>query len=131
MAQSAIQELNAILQSLQSLKPPGVGKSKVEAATRLCMDLQNIPVSLLPFALPTHPDTVLQIEPQLVESLIAAFHKSPISHKLGVLYIVDSIMRQWVVTGAAHAGGVRRMTDNLPMLMNDYIPLVPDSQKVT
>jgi protein NRD1 len=71
-----------------------------------------------------------QVEPQLVDSLLSAFQQSPVSHKLGVLYIVDSIMRQWVVTGAAHAGGVRKMTDNLPLLMNEYLPAVPEAQKV-
>ena len=40
-------------------------------------------------------------------------------------------MRQWVVTGAAHAGGVRKMTDSMPALMNDYIAVVPEAQKVS
>jgi hypothetical protein len=42
----AVQELDALLQSLQSLKPPGVNKSKVDGTTKLCMDPQNISVRL-------------------------------------------------------------------------------------
>ncbi|KAF2671772.1 hypothetical protein BT63DRAFT_179435 [Microthyrium microscopicum] len=108
----AVQELEKMLQNLTSLKPPGVNKKSVEAATKICMDPQNITV-----------------EPQLVSALVAQFQKNPETHKLGVLYIIDSIMRQWVVTGASHAGGVRKMTDSLPSLMNDFIPVVPEGQK--
>ena len=127
----AVQELDTVLQSLQSLKPPGVNKTKVETATKICMDPQNVPVSdhyrhrnqlvLMPH----------QIEPYLVDSLISAFNKSPDSHKLGVLYIIDSIMRQWVLTGVAHAGGVRKVTDNMPAMINPYLLNVPDGQKVS
>ena len=44
MAYPAVQELDALLQSLQTLKPPGVNKPKVDTATKICMELQNIPV---------------------------------------------------------------------------------------
>lgn len=41
---AAVQELDSILQSLQSLKPPGVIKSKVDSATKLCTNPQNTAV---------------------------------------------------------------------------------------
>ena len=127
----AVQELDALLHSLQSLKPPGVNKTKVESATKICMELQNIPVrpsgNKLHFGFCTQ---ILQVEPYFVDSMVSAFQKSSVSHKLGVLYIVDSIMRQWVVSGPTHAGGVRKMTDNMPALINPYLPAVPESQKV-
>jgi protein NRD1 len=72
-----------------------------------------------------------QIEPILVDVLSNGVRRSPVTHKLGVLYIIDSITRQWVAAGAAHAGGVRRMTDNLPVLMNELLPVVPENQKVS
>jgi hypothetical protein len=42
----AVQELDSLLHSLQSLKPPGVNKSKVDATSKLCLDLQNVSVRL-------------------------------------------------------------------------------------
>jgi protein NRD1 len=73
---------------------------------------------------------MFQVEPAFVDSLVNAFRRTPVSHKLGVLYIIDSITRQWVASGAAHAGGVRRMTDNLPSLMTELLPVTPEGQKV-
>jgi protein NRD1 len=131
MAQSAAHELDSILQSLQSLKPPGVNKAKVDAATRLCTDFQNIPVCIFATMASFDSDLSLQIEHVLVDVLSAGFRRSPVTHKLGVLYIIDSIARQWVAAGAAHAGGLRRMTDSLPALMNELIPVTPDTQKVS
>jgi protein NRD1 len=58
------------------------------------------------------------------------FRKSPPPYKLGVLYIIDSITRQWVASGATHAGGVRRMTESLPALMHELLPITPENQKV-
>lgn len=129
----ALQELDALLQSLPSLKPPGVNKKSVETATRICMDPQNLSVRNLESCKPSPPSNLTlaaQVEPYFVDVLLGNLRRSPESHKLGVLYIIDSIMRQWVVTGATHAGGVRKMTDNLPSIMNDYIPVVPEAQKV-
>jgi hypothetical protein len=40
----AVRELDAVLQSLPALKPPGVNKAKVEASTKICMDPQNVSV---------------------------------------------------------------------------------------
>jgi protein NRD1 len=73
---------------------------------------------------------MFQVEPAFVDSLVNAFRRSPVSHKLGVLYIIDSIARQWVASGVAHAGGVRRMTENLPSLMTELLPVTPEGQKV-
>lgn len=71
------------------------------------------------------------------------FKKAPISHKLGVLYVVDSVTRKWVeqaksagqhVDGSASDGtfaaGVHRVTELMPVLMNDMLQLLPEGQKV-
>ena len=63
---------------------------------------------------------------------------------MGVLYVVDSVTRQWVEsarksgqpTGGSgapdgtFAAGVNRVTELLPVLMNDIINNAPEDQKV-
>lgn len=71
------------------------------------------------------------------------FRLSPGTHKLGVLYVVDSIARMYQEQARRHgqdistttddgtfAGGLRHITSVLPSLMNDIIQHAPDSQKV-
>ena len=68
---------------------------------------------------------------------------APGTHKLGVLYVVDSVTRQWVEAarkagqppGSAapdgtFAAGVNRVTELLPVLMTDIINNAPQDQKV-
>ncbi len=62
---------------------------------------------------------------------------------MGVLYVVDSVTRRWVEqarkagqpSGSAapdgtFAAGVNRVTELLPVLMNDIIQSAPEDQKV-
>ena len=62
---------------------------------------------------------------------------------MGVLYVVDSVTRQWVdqarksgqqvgpgATDGTFAAGVNRVTELLPSLMTDIINTAPDDQKV-
>lgn len=62
---------------------------------------------------------------------------------MGVLYVVDSVTRQWVdlarkagqqIGGSApdgtYAAGVNRVTELLPVLMTDIINNAPEDQKV-
>lgn len=62
---------------------------------------------------------------------------------MGVLYVVDSVTRQWVdqarktgqVPGSdapdgTFAAGVNRVTELLPVLLTDIINTAPDDQKV-
>lgn len=71
------------------------------------------------------------------------FKKAPGTHKLGVLYVVDSVTRQWVdrarksgqqvgpgASDGTFAAGVNRVTELLPSLMSDIINAAPDDQKV-
>ena len=63
---------------------------------------------------------------------------------MGVLYVVDSVTRQWVdqarkigqlpgsgAPDGTFAAGVTRVTELLPVLMNDIINSAPDDQKVS
>ncbi|KAI9796410.1 MAG: hypothetical protein M1833_006182 [Piccolia ochrophora] len=120
---SAVGELDAALQAMLSLKPPGVSGSKINSVTSLC--IANI-----------------QSESVLVQKLYTHFKKTPGTHKLGVLYVVDSVTRQWVdhakktgqVPGSSasdgtFAAGVNRVTELMPVLMTDIIQHAPEDQK--
>ena len=87
--------------------------------------------------------TSSQSESVLIQKLYTHFKKTPGTHKLGVLYVVDSVTRKWteqaksagqVINSAAEDGtfaaGVHRVKELLPVLMNDIIQSAPDDQKV-
>ncbi|KAL2810233.1 hypothetical protein BJX63DRAFT_402808 [Aspergillus granulosus] len=120
---SAVAELDNYLQSMLALKAPGVSGSKINSITSLCTaNVQN--------------------ESVLIQKIYTHFKKAPGTHKLGVLYVVDSVTRQWVdaarkagqPSGSAapdgtFAAGVNRVTELLPVLMSDIINNAPDDQK--
>lgn len=79
----------------------------------------------------------------LIQKIYTHFKKAPGTHKLGVLYVVDSVTRKWMdqakaqgqpINGTAQDGtfaaGVHRVTELLPVLMNDIIATAPEDQKV-
>ncbi|KAL8871292.1 MAG: hypothetical protein Q9174_002848, partial [Haloplaca sp. 1 TL-2023] len=120
---SCVAELDAFLQSMLAMKAPGVSGSKINSITQLC--IANI-----------------QSESVLVQKIYTHFKKAPGSHKLGVLYVVDSVTRQWVeqarkagqqsVASAAYGtfgAGVYHVTELLPMLMTDIVNYAPEDQK--
>ena len=84
-----------------------------------------------------------QSESVIIQKIFTHFKKAPGTHKLGVLYVVDSVTRQWVdharkagqtmgnVAGdGTCAAGVNRVTELLPVLMTDLIQHAPEDQKV-
>ena len=87
---------------------------------------------------------LIQSESVLVQRIYTHFKKTPPTHKLGVLYVVDSVTRGWVeqakkagqALGQAspppgtYAAGVGRVTELLPSFMNDMINNAPEEQKV-
>ncbi|KAL3459860.1 hypothetical protein BJX64DRAFT_264252 [Aspergillus heterothallicus] len=120
---SAVAELDNYLQSMLALKAPGVSGSKINSITSLCTaNVQN--------------------ESVLIQKIYTHFKKAPGTHKLGVLYVVDSVTRQWVdaarkagqpsgspAPDGTFAAGVNRVTELLPVLMTDIINNAPDDQK--
>ncbi|KAF7509140.1 hypothetical protein GJ744_008367 [Endocarpon pusillum] len=120
---SAVAELDGYLQSMLSLKPPGVSGSKITSITSLCT--ANV-----------------QSESVLIQKIYTHFKKAPGTHKLGVLYVVDSVTRQWVdqarkagqtpgsgAPDGTFAAGVNRVTELLPVLLTDIINTAPEDQK--
>ena len=84
-----------------------------------------------------------QSEAAIIQKIYTHFKKTPPDHKLGVLYVVDSVTRQWVdqakksgqVVGAGaadgtFAAGATRVTELLPSFMNDIIATAPEDHKV-
>ncbi|KAH8756090.1 hypothetical protein F5883DRAFT_570271 [Diaporthe sp. PMI_573] len=120
---SAAADLKSNLQAMLILKPPGVSRSKINTLTNFCI-------------------TNVQYESLLLGTIYAHFKNAPGSHKLGVLYVVDSVIRKWSeqasrqgqpVGGSAAEGsfaaGVNRATDLMPELMNDVIFFAPQNQR--
>ncbi|KAL9640089.1 MAG: hypothetical protein Q9164_000524 [Protoblastenia rupestris] len=120
-----VAELDGILQSMLSLKPPGVTGGKISSVTTLC-------------------NTHIQFETVLIQRIYTHFKKAPSTHKLGVLYVVDSVTRGWVEqarkagqalgpserpTDGTFAAGHKRVTELLPSFMNDIINTAPEDQK--
>ena len=79
----------------------------------------------------------------MIQKVYTHFKKAPGTHKLGVLYVVDSVTRQWVdqarkagqLTGSTaadgtFAAGVNHVTELLPSFMTDIINNAPEEQKV-
>ncbi|TKX19501.1 RNA polymerase II-binding domain-containing protein 2 [Elsinoe australis] len=121
---SQVDELDALLQSLQALKPPGASKSKITAITQFCVD--NI-----------HLDSTI------AQKLYSNFRKTLPTHKLGILFVLDSVTRQWIEKAKAsgqelgigsapngtYASGVQRMTELLPSLIDETLRMAPSDQK--
>lgn len=120
---SPVAELEAGLQAMVQLKPPGVSGSRIQSLTNLCT--QNI-----------------QQESALVQKLYVHFKKTPGTHKLGTLYVVDSVTRKWTeqaklasqtinssAPDGTYAAGVHKVKELLPAFMNDIIQSAPNDQK--
>ncbi|ETS02159.1 hypothetical protein M419DRAFT_24911 [Trichoderma reesei RUT C-30] len=120
---SAVADLEAGLQAMLNLKPPGVSGSRITSLTALCV--ANI-----------------QSESVLIQKLFTHFKKVPGTHKLGVLYVVDSVTRKWLEQAKAqgqpinssaqdgtYAAAIRRVTELMPVLMTDITQSAPEDQK--
>lgn len=149
MASPPVAELEAGLQAMLSLKPPGVSGSRITNITALCV--ANVQVSsrvLGSRRTPMRAVVVLTVSPWqyesvLIQKLFTHFKKTPGTHKLGVLYVVDSVTRKWLDQAKAQGqtpslsapdgtfpAGVHRVTELIPILMNDIIATAPEDQKV-
>ena len=138
-AQDALRELANLLQSMQSLKAPGANKSKIEAITKICTAKENAQVwsgaETCAFNPPSFLPEILTLQlPQrqvaIVDTILDAFNRSSNTHKLGVMYIIDTVTRQWIAGGSEWAAGVKKITSVLQHHMADMIQTSPEDQKV-
>ncbi|KAK6347048.1 hypothetical protein TWF696_007130 [Orbilia brochopaga] len=119
----AVEEFGNVLAQMSALKAPGVSGSKIKLLTEI--SIENA-----------------QSESILIQKLYTHFKKTPGTHKLGVLYAVDSIVRAYI-DEARKAGqdptqdgpdgtfsaGVHRITGLLSSLMNDIMLHAPEDTK--
>lgn len=80
-----------------------------------------------------------------MQKIFTHFKRAPATHKLGVLYVIDAVTRQWIdkagVAGqdlsktaaqdGTFAAGIHKMSELLPVMMNDLISTAPYDQKVS
>ncbi|KAF3927141.1 hypothetical protein ABW20_dc0100112 [Dactylellina cionopaga] len=118
-----VEEFGNVLAQMSSLKAPGVSGSKIKSLTEI--SIENV-----------------QSESILIQKLYTHFKKTAGTHKLGVLYAVDSIVRAYI-DEARKAGqdptmegpdgtfsaGVHRITGLLSSLMNDIMMHAPEDTK--
>ena len=84
-----------------------------------------------------------QSESVLIQKIYGHFKKAPANKKLGVLYVVDSVTRQWLeqarksgqtlgpsASDGTFAAGVNHVAELLPALMQDILAVAPEDQKV-
>ncbi|KAJ5238707.1 hypothetical protein N7468_003326 [Penicillium chermesinum] len=107
---SAVAELENYLQSMLALKPPGVSGSKIGSITALCTaNVQN--------------------ESVLIQKIFTHFKKAPGTHKLG-----EAARKAGQTPGpdapdGTFAAGVHRVSELLPVLMDNIINNAPQDQK--
>ncbi|KAJ0297202.1 hypothetical protein COL516b_010943 [Colletotrichum fioriniae] len=122
-AAAAVAELEAALEPMQNYKAPGVTANRIANITTICVD--NI-----------------QNESVLIQKLYTTFKKFTAPYKLGVLYVIDSVMRKWLdqarvsgqpVDGTARDGtfgaGCHRITGLMHTLISDMVQLRLEGQK--
>lgn len=145
---NAVAGLESGLQAMSALKAPGVSGSRIASLTAFCVD--NVQVcahqkaSARVCSSTDFFSSARQSESVLVQKLYTHFKKTPGSHKLGVLYVVDSVTRKWLELAKAQgqtvdgsskdgtfAAGIHRMRELIPVLMNDIIQSAPPTHKVS
>lgn len=85
----------------------------------------------------------VQSESVLIQKIFTHFKKAPGTHKLGILYALDSVVRKWqaeakrqnqnistVAPDGTFAAGVVRVRELMPILMDDITSSAPEDQKV-
>ncbi|EPQ67804.1 Bgt-4476 [Blumeria graminis f. sp. tritici] len=139
---SAVAELESALQAMLGLKPPGVSGSRIASLTALCHANVQVSYVMRKSIKSLANVNAIKSESVLIQKIYTHFKKAPGTHKLGVLYVVDSVTRKWTeqakragqtINSAAHDGtyaaGVHRVKELLPVLMNDIILTAPSDQK--
>ncbi|KKA31172.1 hypothetical protein TD95_002277 [Thielaviopsis punctulata] len=121
---SVATELDKHFAVLINSKPPGSQRGQVEAITTLS-------------------ETNIQSESVVVSALVRYLKRAPTTHKLGAVYIFDSVLRRWIEKAKAQgqsevssadehgtfAAGVARIRDVIEPLVLDVIRVCPPDQR--
>ena len=65
----------------------------------------------------------------IVDILHRSFQRSPATHKLGILYVCDTLVRNWIGQGGNHAA-IQKLSASIPSLMDELLTSAPHEQKV-
>ncbi|OAA57350.1 enth/vhs [Akanthomyces lecanii RCEF 1005] len=134
-------ELETDLDSMLSRKAPGASRTCINRLTTLCVANVEVHRPLL-IAMVYLLIQETQFEAILIPKIHARFRETPNTHKLGVLYVIDSATRGWLLQARAnkqdlsrpasdgtYVAAVHRVTQLLPGLMRAMNECAPDDQK--
>ncbi|KAL2890919.1 Rpb7-binding protein seb1 [Ceratocystis lukuohia] len=121
---SVATELEKHFGVLINSKPPGSQRGQVEAITTLS-------------------ENNIESESVVVSALVRYLKRAPITHKLGAVYIFDSVLRKWIEKAKAQgqpdvssadehgtfAAGVARIRDVIEPLVLDVVRVCPPDQR--
>ncbi|GKT52605.1 rRNA 2'-O-methyltransferase fibrillarin [Colletotrichum spaethianum] len=116
--------LEAALKAIPDHRAPGITGTRIAAMTSICVE--NV-----------------QYESALVQKLFTYFMMATPPYKLGFLYVVDSVVRKWLVQARSRqqvcdenaadgtcGAGVHRLTVLMPNFIDDLLRALPDGHKV-
>lgn len=117
----SLNAFDQILGELQTLKPPGISGSRIKKLTEISI-------------------TQVQEESQIVQKLYINCKSAPGTHKLGYLYVVDSIVRAYTDHArrlnqssddeGTFASGVQKVQALIPEIMDDAMEsILSDDQR--
>ncbi|KZL86236.1 rna recognition domain-containing protein [Colletotrichum incanum] len=115
--------LEAALKAIPDHRAPGITGTRIAAMTSICVE--NV-----------------QYESALVQKLFTYFMMATPPYKLGFLYVVDSVVRKWLVQARSRqqvcdenaadgtcGAGVHRLTVLMPNFIDDLLRALPDGHK--
>lgn len=116
-----LSELAPLLASLNAMKPPGANRGVIATITNIAV--QHV-----------------KSEESIVEAFYHAVKKAPATHKLGAIYAIDSVVRQWAEktkkggyavpvesrqTAGTYPAALKRIGDLMPALIQDAAKSMP------
>ncbi|KAK2016544.1 hypothetical protein LZ32DRAFT_655531 [Colletotrichum eremochloae] len=115
--------LEAALKAISDYKAPGVTGTRIAAMTSICVE--NV-----------------QYESVLIQKLFTYFKMATPPYKLGILYVVDSVIRKWLeqarsrqqvsnenAPDGTYGAGAHRLTMLMPNLIDDLLRALPEGYK--
>ncbi|GKT86559.1 LOW QUALITY PROTEIN: RNA recognition domain-containing protein [Colletotrichum tofieldiae] len=115
--------LEAALKAISDYKAPGVTGTRIAAMTSICVE--NV-----------------QYESVLIQKLFTYFKMASPPYKLGILYVVDSVIRKWLeqarsrqqvsdenAADGTYGAGAHRLTMLMPNLIDDLLRALPEGYK--
>ncbi|BFZ61075.1 hypothetical protein YB2330_002133 [Saitoella coloradoensis] len=117
MSAPVVAEFSSVLEGLLAMKAPGVSGTKIGTLTQIAV--QHIKEA-----------------PGIINALTIHLRRTPGTHKLGSLYVVDSVARAYQdfarkspADEHAFLAGLNLIADNIYNIMNDAVQAAPEKDK--